>query len=219
MVLPFAYCALFTAVFLRAVIESDICHLEWCKLEVGCGEIMCSMTFMLSLGCVFGPIEHFVRAVSEACVGSIARLWADIQYGTQFVCIPIVHCRRDVSLANSYVDSRSRLLSAVSGNATKICCGGLEADFIEALNRSLARKAGVQYPFTLPLVKFERLLHEPSFSVKGRIEIFFLLWNLSLRLSVLLDERWVQSTQFIRRVSIGNIVLLFPGFYSLSMNF
>ena len=44
--------------------------------------------------------------------------------GKQFVCMPIVHCGRDVPPAKSYVDLMSRLLSASSGDATIICCGG-----------------------------------------------------------------------------------------------
>ena len=41
--------------------------------------------------------------------------------GKQFVCMPILHCGRDVSPTKSYIDLMSRLLSALSGDATVVC--------------------------------------------------------------------------------------------------
>ena len=107
----------------------------------------------------------------------------------------MLHCGRDVPPAKSYVDLTSRLLSAISGDATFICCGGSSADFVKALDKSPGRKEGVQYPFTLTLLQFERLLHKPSFSVMGKIDMCSMLRDLLLRLNGLLDERWVQLTQ------------------------
>ena len=75
---------------------------------------------------------------------------------------------------------------------------------MKVLDKSPGRKAGVQYPFALTLVQFERLLHKPSLSVMGRIDMCSMLRALLLRLNGLLDERWVQSTQYIRMVYIGN---------------
>ena len=95
------------------------------------------------------------------------------------------------------------LLSAISGDATIICCGGSNANFVKVLNKSPGRKAGVQYPFALAPMQFDRLLHKPSFSVMGRIDMCSMLRALLLRLNGLLDERWVLSTQYFRMVHIG----------------
>ena len=120
--------------------------------------------------------------------------------GKQFVRMPIVLCGRDVSPSKGYIASISRLLSAISGDATFTCCGRSCADFMKVLDKSPRRKAGVQYPFTLTPLQNERLLHKPNLSVMGRIDICSRLQTLLLRLNGLLDERWVQSTQYFRRV-------------------
>ena len=125
----------------------------------------------------------------------------------RLVCLPMLHCGRDVPPTKSYVDLVSRLLSAISGDATIICCGGSNADFVKVLDKSPGRKAGVQYPFSLTPMQFERLLHKPSFSVMGRIDMCSMLRALLLRLKGLLDERWVQSTQYFRMVGNGNVAL------------
>ena len=130
--------------------------------------------------------------------------------GKQFVYMPIVHCGRDVSPTNCYIDLMLRLLSAISGDSTVICCGGSSADVVKVLDKNSGREAGVQYPFTLTPLQFERHLHKPSFSVMGRIGISSMLRTLLLRLNGLMDERWVQSTQYFRRVRIGTSYLLPP---------
>ena len=124
--------------------------------------------------------------------------------GKRFVCMPMLHCGRDVPPTKSYIDLLSRLLSAISGDATITCCGGSKADFKKVLDKSPGRKAGVQYPFALAPVQFERLLHKPSFSVMGRIDMCSMMRALLLRLNGLLDENWVQSTQYFRMVRVGN---------------
>ena len=124
--------------------------------------------------------------------------------GKRFLCLPMLHCGRDVPPTKSYIDLVSRLLSSISGDATIICCGGSSADFVKVLDKSPGRKAGVQYPFSLTPVQFERLLHKPSFSVMGRIDMCSMLRALLLRFNGLLDERWVQSTQYFRMVRIGS---------------
>ena len=115
--------------------------------------------------------------------------------GKRFLCLPMLHCGRDVTPTKSYIDLVSRLMSAISGDATIICCGGSSADFVKVLDKSPGRKAGVQHPFSLTPVQFERLLHKPSFNVMGRIDMCSMLRALLLRFNGLLDERWVQSTQ------------------------
>ena len=124
--------------------------------------------------------------------------------GKRFVCMPMLYCGRDVSPTKSNIDLVSRLLSANSGDATIICCGGPNADFVKVLDKSPGRKARVQYPFALSPVQFECLLHKPSFSLMGRIDMCSMLRALLLRLNGLLDERWVQSTQYFRMVHIDN---------------
>ena len=124
--------------------------------------------------------------------------------GKRFLCLPMLHCGRDVPPTKGYIDLVARLLSAISGDATIICRGGSSADFVKVLDKSPGRKAGVQYPFSLTPVQFERLLHKPSFSVMGRIDMCSMLRALLLRLNGLLDERWVQSTQYFRMVRIGS---------------
>ena len=115
--------------------------------------------------------------------------------GKQFSCMPMLHCGRDIPPTKSYIDLVSRLLSAISGDATIICCDGSNADFVKVLGKSPGRKAGVQEPFPLAPMQFERLLHKPSFSVMGRIDMCSMLRALQLRLNGLLDERWVQLTR------------------------
>ena len=124
--------------------------------------------------------------------------------GKRLVCLPMLHCGRDVTPTKIYIDLVSRSMSAISGDATIMCCGGSSADFVKVLDKSPGRKAGVQYLFSLTPVQFERLLHKPSFSVMGRIDMCSMLRALLLRLNGLLDERWVQSTQYFRMVRIGS---------------
>ena len=141
----------------------------------------------------------------EFSVGSHRRtLSVEFWEGKRFVCMPVLHCGRDVPPTKSYIDLVSRLLSVISGDAPITCCGGSNSDFVKVLDKSPGRKAGVQYPFELTPVQFERLLHKPSFSVIGRIDMCSKLRALLLRLSELLDERWVQSTQYFRMVYICN---------------
>ena len=53
-------------------------------------------------------------------------------------------------------------------------------------------------------------MHKPSFSVMGKIDMFSMLRTLLVRLSIMLDEPWVQSTQYLRKVRfIGFIAAMF----------
>ena len=112
-----------------------------------------------------------------------------------------------------------QILSAISDDATVICCRGSSADFVKVLDKNLAGKAGVQYPFTLTRLQFERLLHKLSFRVKGRIDMFSMLRTLLKRLNALLDENWLQSTQYLRRAHFGNFFLLLPWEYNFGVIF
>ena len=194
----------------------EVLHLKW---GISCNFVGGYFVFML-VGMFQGLLHHlFVELVKhvssviaregaypiEFCVGSHRRtLSVGFWEGKRFVCMPMLHCGRDVPPTKSYIDLVSRLLSAISGDATIICCGGSNADFVKVLDKSPGRKAGVQYPFALAPVQFERLLHKPSFSVMGRIDMCSMLRALLLRLNGLFDERWVQSTQYFRMVHIGN---------------
>ena len=64
--------------------------------------------------------------------------------GKQIVCMPIVRCGRDVSLTKGYIDLLSRLLSAISGDATVFCCSGSSTNFKKVLEKNPGRKASVQ---------------------------------------------------------------------------
>ena len=81
--------------------------------------------------------------------------------GKQFVCMPMLRCGRDVLPTKGYIDLMSRLLCAISGDATIICCGGSNADFVKVSDKSLGRKAGVQYPFALTLVHLSNIYTRP----------------------------------------------------------
>ena len=165
-----------------------------------------------------GLVKHVSSVIAregaysiEFSVGSHRRtLSVGFWEGKRFVCMPMLPCGRDVPPTKSYIGLVWRLLSAISGDATIICCGGSNADFVKVLDKSPGWKAGVQYPFALAPVQFERLLHKPSFSVMGRFDMCSMLLALLLRLNGLLDERWVQSTQYFRMVPIGNNSMWLP---------
>ena len=87
----------------------------------------------------------------------------------KLVCMPVAFCGRDVPLSRSFVMLTSQLLSVVGGDATIICCGGSNVDFIKALNKSCCRRAELPYLFSLTPLQFEQLLHKPSVSVMGNL--------------------------------------------------
>ena len=120
--------------------------------------------------------------------------------GKQLVKTVVAHCGRDNSVVKSNVAVIARLLSVVSMDDTIISCGGCSSDPIKALFKSPNRKAGVQYPLGLSRVQMEMLMHKPNFSVMRRISMFSILRTVIERLSGLLDERWLQSTQFLKKV-------------------
>ena len=107
-------------------------------------------------------VKHVLSAIAregaysiEFSVGSHRRtLSVGFWEGKRFVCMPKLHCGRDVPPTKSYIDLVSRLLSAISGDATIICCGGSNADFVKVLDKSPGGKTGVQYPFALAPVQF-----------------------------------------------------------------
>ena len=120
--------------------------------------------------------------------------------GTELVTKAVAHCGRDVPAVTSCVLLWSQLLSAVSLEPAIICCAVGSADFIKALDKALYQKAGMQYPFNFLPLPMEMLMHKPSFSVMGRIDMFSMVRTLLVRLSSLLDEKWTQSAQLFRKV-------------------
>ena len=140
--------------------------------------------------------------------------------GKNLVMMVLTHCSRNVPVVKGNVSMVDQLLSVVSANPTIVCCGGADIDFIKALDRYLTRKAGDQYPFSLSPVQVEELMHKPSFSVMGKIDMFSMLRTLLVRLSGMLDEPRVQSTRYLRRV--GFIAGMFnshvPIWFGLSCN-
>ena len=120
--------------------------------------------------------------------------------GKELVTVAIAHCGRDVPAVRSCVLLCSQMLSVVSLEPTIICCAGGSADFIKALDKAPSQKSGIQYPFSLSSLQVEKLMHKPSFSVMGKIDMFSVIRTLLVRLSGLLDEKWAQSTQYFRKV-------------------
>ena len=94
----------------------------------------------------------------------------------------------------------SQVLSAIALEPTIICCAGGSADYIEALDKAPSQEAGIQYSFKLLPLKIEKLMHKPSFSVMGKIDLFSMVRTLLVRLFGLLDDNGTQSTQFFRKV-------------------
>ena len=120
--------------------------------------------------------------------------------GKELISMTIAHCGRDVPFVKSSVLLCSQVLSVVSLEPTIICCACGSADFIKALDKAPSRKGGIQYPFNLVPLQVEKLMHKPSFSVMGKIDMFSMVRTLLVRLSGLLDEKWTQSTQYFRKV-------------------
>ena len=120
--------------------------------------------------------------------------------GKDLVTITIAQCGRDVPSVKISVLLCSQLLSGISLEPTSICCGGGSAGFIKSLDKAPSQKAGIQYPFNLLPLQIEKLMHKPSFSVMGKIDMFSMVRTLLVRLSGLLDEKWTQSTQNFRKV-------------------
>ena len=120
--------------------------------------------------------------------------------GKELVTVTIAHCGRDVPSVKSSVLLCSQVLSVVSLEPTIICCAGGSADFIKALDKAPSRKGGIQYPFNLVPLQVEKLMHKPSFSVMGKIDMFSMVRTLLVRLSGLLDVKWTQTTQYFRKV-------------------
>ena len=78
---------------------------------------------------------------------------------------------------------------------------GWSLDSKKSFEKSPNRKARVHYPLTSSPVQVEKLVHKPSWSVMGRIDIISMLRTWPVRLSGVLDELWVQSTQILKEVS------------------
>ena len=89
--------------------------------------------------------------------------------------MPVHHCGRDVPLSKSFVVLTSQFLGAIGDHATTICCVGAILDFIKALHKIPGSKGDVEYPFSLTPLRFDQLLQKLSFSVMGKIDMFFML--------------------------------------------
>ena len=120
--------------------------------------------------------------------------------GKELVTMTIAHCGRDVPVTKSNVVLSSQLLSAVSTGPRIICCGVSSLEFNKALDKASSQKAGIQYPFSLSPMHIEKLMHKPSFSVMGKIDMFLMVRTLLIRLFGILDEKWTQSTQYFLKV-------------------
>ena len=120
--------------------------------------------------------------------------------GKNLVMMALTHCSREIPVVKGKISMVGQLPSVVSKDPTIVCCGGADSDFIETLDRDPTRKTGVQYPFCLSPVRVEKLMHKPSFSVMGKTDMFSMLRTLLVRFSGMLDDLWVQSTRYLRKV-------------------
>ena len=120
--------------------------------------------------------------------------------GKDLVTMAVAQCGRDIPAERSCVLLCSQLLSAVSLELTIICCAGGSADFIKSLDNAPNQKSAIQYPFNLLPWQVKKLMHKPSFSVMGKMDMFSMVRTLLVRLSGLLDEKWTQLTQYFRKV-------------------
>ena len=120
--------------------------------------------------------------------------------GKDLVTMTVAQCGRDVPSVKSSVLLCSQVLSAISLEPIIISCAGGSADFFKALDKAPNQKAGLQYPFNLLPLQVEKLMHKPSFTVMGRIDMFSMVRTLVVRLPGLLDEKWTQSTQCFCKV-------------------
>ena len=116
------------------------------------------------------------------------------------VKMTIAHCGRDVPAVRSCVLLCSQVLSAVLLEPTFICSVAGSVDSLKAFNKAHSQKTGGQSPFNLLLLRIEKLMHKPSFSVMEKIGLFSIVWTLLVRLSGLLDEKRTKSTQYFREV-------------------
>ena len=112
----------------------------------------------------------------------------------------VTQCSRDNLVVKGNVSRVVQLLGVVSTGPTIVCCESADIDFIKTLDRHPTRKAGVHYFFTLSSTQVETLMQKPSFSVMGKIDMLSMLRTLLVRLSGKLDEPWLQSTRFLRKV-------------------
>ena len=83
-----------------------------------------------------------------------------------------VHCSRDVPAVKGIVLLSLQVLSAVSTELCIVCCGGSCLEVIKATNKAPSQKAGIQYTISMSPLNIEKLIHKPSFSVMGKIDIF-----------------------------------------------
>ena len=133
---------------------------------------------------------------TNVCRGLSICFWE----GKELVTVTIAHCGRDVLAVRSCVLLCSQVLNVVPLEPTIICCASGSADLVEALANAPSQKSGIQYPFNLLPLQVEKLMHKPSFSVMGKIDMFSVVRTLLVRLSGLLDKKWAQSTQYFRKV-------------------
>ena len=98
------------------------------------------------------------------------------------------HCSWDFPSVKISMLLCSQVLSAVSLEPTITCCSGGGADFIKALDKAPSQRAGIQYPFNILPLQMEKLMHKPSLSVMGKMDMFSKVRTLLVRLSGLLDE-------------------------------
>ena len=104
--------------------------------------------------------------------------------GKDLVTMTVAQCGREFPSVKTSVLFCSQVLSAISLEPTVISCAGGSADFIKAVDKAPHQKAGLQYPFNLLPLSVEKLMHKPSFSVMGKIDMFSMVRTSLVRLLV-----------------------------------
>ena len=92
----------------------------------------------------------------------------------------------------------SQLQAAISVKPKIISRGGCIADVLKALDRYPVRQGGIQYPFSSERVDIKKLLCGAIFDALGGIDMFSLLQTLLVRLTGILDEKWMHATVLLR---------------------
>ena len=159
------------------------------------GRLLCLCLTMLLFQafinhCFICLLKHIAVVLRREKVYSLDFLTASVRSrlrisfweGKDVMTLTIAHCGRDFPSVKSTVLLCSQVLSVVSLEANKNCCAVGSADFFETLDKARSQKAGMQYPFHLLPLQIKKLMHKPSFSVMGEIDMFLIVRTLLKRL-------------------------------------
>ena len=169
------------------------------------GNFACIVFFVQLMKHVFAVFAREEMYSMKICVDSKRLILSNsFREGQLFVGRTLDDCGKVVPVDERYVDSRARLLSAVSGYFTYF--RGAKVDFIRALNMSRGWKASLEYQFSLSPMQIEQKLHNSSFSVMRRINIFSIVRTLLLRLrGIKVKLKISQRSISVRYQAVSNV--------------